>query len=245
MVNNKIWIGAIVLAIVLIGGYLFFNSGPVVSAQGVASIKVVPDEVSININVETRNLTVQGAQSANQEISEKLLIELIKLGYGKDELKFVNYYSSPEYDYGYDYKQQKIKGYVVSQQLVVRTKEVNRVPSIINAVITSGALIGYINFEISDAKQAEYKNQALEAASKDARTKAGSIAAGQGKKIGMLVSITNQDYGYAGPISYYSRDSSMSAEMVNAGAMKAATNLAPNDQEITASILAQYKLSLF
>jgi len=33
--------------------------------------------------------------------------------------------------------------------------------------------------------------------------------------------------------------------MVNAGAMKAATNLAPNDQEITASILAQYKLSLF
>lgn len=242
--GNKILIGIIIIAIVVIGAYLYSNSGPVVSAQGFASIKVIPDEVSVNINVETRNLTAQDAQLQNQEISDKLLIELIKLGYGKDELKFVNQYVYPEYDYS-DYKQQKLKGYVVSQQLVVNTKDVNKVPSIIDAVIRSGALIGYINFDISDAKQSEIKNKALEEASKDAKKKAEAIAAGQGKKIGKLVSITNSDYNYPGPINYYTRDMAMSAEMVNAGAVKAASNLAPNEQEITASISAQYKLGFF
>ena len=244
-INNGVWIGVVIIAILIVGGYLYFNMGPVVAAQGTASVKAVPDEVSINVNIETHNKTLQLAQEENKKISEDLLIELVKIGYDRDELKFVNYYANPEYDYSSDYRQQKLKGYVVSQQLVVNTKDVNRVPSIIDAVIRSGALVGYINFEVSAAKQAEYKNKALEEASKDAMTKAQSIASGQGKKLGNLVSITNQDYNYPGPLNYYTRDSSASMEMANAGALKAATNLAPNEQEVTASILAQYKLRIF
>ena len=241
--NNVIWIGIIIVAILIVGGYLVFNAGPVVSAQGTASIKAVPDEVSVNVNIETRNSTAQLAQESNKEISEKLLVELVKLGYDRNELKFVNYYVSPEYDWNNG--NQKLKGYVVSQQLVVKTSDVNRVPSIVDAVINSGALISYINFEVSDAKQAEYKNQALEQASKDAMTKAQSIASGQGKKLGRLVSITNQDYYYPGPVNYYTRDASAGVAESNAVALKAATNLAPNEQDITASISAQYKLRMF
>ena len=72
-----------------------------------------------------------------------------------------------------------------------------------------------------------------------------SIASGQGKKVGRLISITNQEANYPGPFNYYARDMSATAEMANAGALKAATNLAPNEQEITASISAQYKLGMF
>lgn len=241
--DNKIWIGIVIAAILVIGGYLYFNAGPVVSAQGTASIKAIPDEVSVNINIETRNSTAQLAQESNKQISEKLLIELVKIGYDRNELKFVNQNVYPEYDWSNG--NQKLKGYVVSQQLVVKTEDVNRVPSIVDAVINSGALVSYIDFQVSDAKQSEYKNQVLEEASKDAMTKAQSIAAGQGKKIGRLVSITNQEYNYPGPLNYYTRDASISAEVANAGALKAATNLTPNEQEITASISAQYKLSFF
>ncbi|MEK6859574.1 MAG: SIMPL domain-containing protein [Nanoarchaeota archaeon] len=241
--DNKIIIGIVIVAILIVGGYIYFNTGPVVSAQGVASIKAMPDEVSVNVNVETRDKTAQLAQETNKKISDKLLVELIRIGYDRDELKFVNYYANPEYDWSSG--RQNIKGYVVSQQLVVKTKDVTKVPGIIDAVISSGALVSYINFEISDAKQTEYKNKALEEASKDAMTKAQSIASGQGKKIGRLVSITNQDYNYPGPFNYYTRDASASMEVANAGALKAATNLAPNEQEITASILAEYRLRMF
>ena len=246
--DNKIWIGIVIVAILAVAGYLYFNVGPVVSAQGVASVKAMPDEVSVNINVESRNTTAQLAQEANKQISEKLLAELVKTGYSRDELKFVNYQVYPEYDYGIDYKEQKIKGYVVSQSLVVKTKDVTKVPTIVDAVIKAGALVSYINFEISTEKQAEYKNKALEEASKDAMTKAQSIASGQGKRVGRLVSITNQDYGYQGPLNYYSRAESStggSVAMDNSMALKAATNLAPSEQEITASISAQYKLGMF
>lgn len=243
-INNKIWIAVVVIAILLVGGYLYLYTGPVVSAQGFASVKAVPDEVSVNINVETRNKTAQDAQEANKEISEKLLIELVKIGYDRDELKFVNQNVYPEYDYSSNYREQQIKGYVVSQSLVVKTNEVNRVPSIVDAVIKSGALVTYINFEISDSKQSEYKNKVLEEASKDAMKKAESIAAGQNKKIGGLVSITNQEYYYPGPLNYYTRDASASMEKANSGALKAATNLAPEEQEISSTISAQYRLRL-
>jgi len=244
-IDNKIWIGIVTLTIILVAGYLYYNVGPVVSAQGVSSVKVVPDQVSVNINIETRNTTAQLAQESNKVISEKLLVELVKIGYDRNELKFVNYQVYPEYDYGSDYREQKLKGYVVSQQLVVKTKDVTKVPSIVDAVIQSGSLVSYINFDISDAKQAEYKNQALEAASRDARTKAQSIASGQGKRLGRLVSITNQDYGYGGSLNYYTRDSAAPVSESNLGALKAATNLAPIEQEITASISAQYKVGMF
>lgn len=243
--KNKIIIGIVIVAVLIVGLYVVFNTGPVVSATGSSSIKAMPDEVSVNVNIETRNLTAQDAQEANKIISEKLLAELIKLGYNKEELKFVNFYVSPEYDYSSDYRTQKLKGYVVSQQLVIKTKNVEKVPSIVDSVISSGALISYINFEISEQKQAEYKNKALEQASRDAREKAKAIASGQGKGLGRLVSLKNQEYNYPGPYMYYSKSDSVSYAENAAGAQKAAVNLSPNEIEVSATIGAEYRVSLF
>lgn len=241
--ENRTWIILIVVAILAVAGYLIFNAGPVVSAQGFASIKVIPDEVSVNVNIETRDKTAQNAQDSNKEISEKLLIELVKLGYDQGELKFVNYYVSPEYDWSNE--KRTLKGYVVSQQLVVKTKDVDKVPSIVDVVVSSGAFVSYINFEVSEEKQADYKNKALEEASKDAKEKAKSIANGQGRKLGRLVSLTNQNYGYPEPIFSYARGEDISIDQSNKEAIEAASNLSPNEQEITASISAQYKLRFF
>lgn len=242
--NNKIWIGIVVVAILVVSVYLFSGSGPSVSAQGYASIKAVPDEVSVNINVETHNKTLQDAQEANKEISEALIFELVKLGYDQDELRFVNFYAGPEYDWSRD--KQELKGYYVTQQLIVRTNQTGKVPSIIDAVIKSGALVSYINFEISREKQNQYKNQALEAASNNAREQAESIAKGQGKRLGRLISLGNEDYYYPGPIPLYAAKSAETdAGAANQEARNVAINIAPNEQEITASISASYKLSWF
>jgi len=231
--NNKVLVIIIAIAVVLVGGYLLYNSGPVVSAQGSSSIKASPDEVSVYINVETKNQSAQGAQEMNKEISDKLLFELVKIGFDRDELKFVN-------QNVYEDK----KGFVVSQQLVVKTDKTEKVPSIVDAVIQSGALVSYINFELSDEKQGEYKKQALEEASKDAMEKARAIADGQGRRLGRLVSLENQEAYYPGPIGLYAKAEGMDSAMANSEARKVALNIAPQDLEITASIMARYKLSL-
>lgn len=244
--NNKT-IGIVVAAAILILlGYMMYSGGPVVSATGTAQIKAVPDVVSVYINVETRNSTAALANEANQRISEDLLAALVLQGFDRDELQFVNYNVYPEYDWIGN--RQSLRGYVVSQQLVVKTENVNEVPSVVDASISSGALVSYINFELSEEKQAEYKKKALEQASADARDKASAIASGQGRGLGRLVSVQNQDYYYPGPIAFYDKamaESATGGAPTTDSARIAVANISPQELEITASITAQYRLGLF
>lgn len=244
--NNKTIVTAIVIvAIVAVAGYLLYNAGPVVSAQGTSTIKAQPDEVSVYLTIETRNISAVEAKNANTEISDKVLTELIKLGFDRDELKFVNYNEYPEYD-GW-YGSNKIKGYVVSQQLVVKLDDFDKVAEIIDASTDAGALVSSINFELSDKKQSEYKTQALTEAGEDARTKAEATAKGVGKSLGRLVSVQSENFDYR-PWNYYSYGGAMPMVADNAEAMKAASSLASlglQDQEVSATISVQYKMSLF
>jgi uncharacterized protein YggE len=251
MKNNAILIGVVVLLIVLVGGYLALISGPTVSAQGTSEIKVVPDEVSVNINIQTHNDTAKSAQEANKAVSDQLLIELIKLGFDKSELNFANYNIYPEYDYSRN-GDSKIIGYVVYQEMVVKTSDVEKVPSIVDAAVRSGALISYINFEISSKKQSEIKAQALNEASRNAKIQAEAIVQGQGKKLGSLVSIQNQEVPIFRPYETYSYGLSAGVAVDKAAmeqnaveATKAATNLSPQEQTISATVLAEYKISRF
>ena len=242
--SNKIWAGIVLLVIILISGYLFMGSGPTVSAQGTASIKAMPDEVSVNVNVETHNKTLQDAQEANKVISEALIVELVKIGYSQDELKFVNFNAGPEYDWSNN--KQELKGYYVSQQLVVKTNQTGKVPSIVDAVISSGALVSYINFEISNEKMSGYQNQALEEASRNARSMAESKVRGQGKSLGRLVSLGDGNYNYPGPMPLYATSgSAMDAKSANAEARTAAINIAPDTREVSATVSATYKIGWF
>lgn len=238
--NNKIWTGVVIVAILAVIGGMMYSSQPVVSAQGTANIKVVPDIVSVNLNVLGKGANLSEANQKAQEIGDALLMNLIRLGYERNELKFVNYNSYENFDWSSG--RQKSLGWIVSEQLVVKTNETSEVLQIVNAAIDANAQVSYINFEVSDMKQKELKSEALEAASKDAKAKAEAIAFGQGKSLGRLVGIENLDIPNFYPYPMYA-----SADMSsgNAEAMKVATNIAPNEQEITASVKASYKLSIF
>src|SRR3989339_756282 len=249
MKNNTILIGVVVVLIILIGGYISMSSGPTVSAQGTSQIKVIPDEVSVNINIQTHNDTAKSAQEINKAVSDQLLIELIKLGFDKSGLKFANYNIYPEYDYSYN-GDSKIIGYVVYQEMVVKTTDVEKVPSVVDAAVRSGALISYINFEISSKKQSEIKAQALNEASRNAKIQAEAIVQGQGKNLGSLVSIQNQEVPIFRPYLTYSYGLSAGVAVDKAAmeqnaveATKAATNLSPQEQTISATVSAEYKIS--
>src|SRR3989339_607879 len=225
MKNNTILIGVVVVLIILIGGYISMSSGPTVSAQGTSQIKVIPDEVSVNINIQTHNDTAKSA------------------------LKFANYNIYQEYDYSYN-GDSKIIGYVVYQEMVVKTTDVEKVPSVVDAAVRSGALISYINFEISSKKQSEIKAQALNEASRNAKIQAEAIVQGQGKNLGSLVSIQNQEVPIFRPYLTYSYGLSAGVAVDKAAmeqnaveATKAATNLSPQEQTISATVSAEYKIS--
>lgn len=237
--DNKIIIGIVVLGLILAGGYLFYTSGAEVSAQGQSTITVVPDTASVYLNLESKTDTAQEAKDNLNTINDKVLTELLKIGIERKDIQTLNYNIYPNYDYSNG--NNKINGYIASQQLIIKTSNFDKVASIVDKSVDAGALVSSINFELSPAKEGEYKAQALKEASADGRMKAESTAQGLGKSLGRLVSVNSEQFNYPGPMMYYARGEVGTA----ADAKKAAVNIAPNDIQVTASVEVRYKLSLF
>jgi len=229
-------ISVIVLAVIIIG-YFVYVSGPEISTQGYSMITATPDLISVSVSMEGRDVDSQIAQEKAIAISDKFLTELEGLGIASEDIELSNYYTYPDYDW----QTSKIKGYVASQQVIVRLTDFSKTGEIIRAASNSGALVSGINFELSTIRQNEYKASALKEASMDARTKADAVAEGFGKRIGKLVSVQSQDFSYY-PYPYYTRDT---MAVSNAGAEKAVVDMSPTDLEVSASVSATYTMTRF
>jgi len=242
MEKNKFVIPGIIIIALVIAGYFYFSS-PTVAAQGFSSIKAQPDEVSIYLDIQTKAPTAQEAQNKNLEISDRTQSALIALGIPSEDIQLLNYNIYPEYTYSNG--QQIQKGYIASQQIIIKVKDFKLVPSVVDKSVEAGALVQTINFELSTEKQNQVKNEALKAASEDAKKKAASTAEGLGKSLGSLVSVQSQNFDYPGPIIYYAKADTAGVAEANGEARQAASSLAPRDIETTASVSVTYKLRAF
>ena len=243
--NNKILAAILIAAILVVAGYLLFsNTGAIVSAVGESVIDVQPDEVSVNLLIEARNESAQGAKEAHDELLNDLTMQLLLLGLNKEDIQTQGYNIYPEYVW--DDGKQSQQGYVARHDIVVKTEDFDLVAEIVDAAVYAGSSVSYINFELSQGKENEYKAQALEQAGEDARIKAEATASGLGKKLGRLVSVQSQDFNYA-PYRYYDMAVAESggAGDAQAALYKAVSNISPSDIEVRASIAVTYKLRRF
>lgn len=246
MKNKLLWgVIAVIIIVVIAGGYAIYSGGAEVSATGNSKITAQPDEISVYINAQARNDSAQAAQNRAQEIREALVDELVKAGISREDIQLqsINVYE----DYDWSAGSRSSKGYIATEQVIVKSKNFSNVARIVDAAIVSGAQVNGINFELSQAKQNEYKAQALQEASADARNKAESTAAGLGKSLGMLVSVGNNEFNYY-PYEVYSAKAGGVAADVSASnteAQRVASNIAPTDMDITASVRVVYKLRMF
>src|SRR3989344_4813716 len=104
--NRGIWItgmiilGVIILALILVG---FLNNssgdGNTISSTGEATIKVLPDFVSVYFNVQTTGNTAANASDKNSEIVSKMKSSLIAIGFEDDEIKTQGFNVYPDYDW--------------------------------------------------------------------------------------------------------------------------------------------------
>ena len=237
---------AVLLAICIIGlgAYKLVNpvSGQVITVDGSSTIKVVPDLVTINFNIETNGSDAKIAKDANEVILTNLVNSMIALGFSREDVKTqsLNIYPWQEWDGN----KMVDKGYKASHQVtvVLNTSDASKIAKVIDAGVDSGALLSYINFELSDPKQNEYKAQALKQAGTDARTKAIAIAEGLGMKIGSKpVSVTTSSFNY-NPWNVYSNAGMMRDVASTQEAKAAVTNIVPGDQTVYGNIQVTYKI---
>jgi len=232
-------IAAAIVVVALVGLSIFDQSSPsnTVNVNGQATVKAEPDLVSVYFNVETTGSDAVEAKDKNAEIVDDVLTGLIKLGLERKQITTENFNVYPEYDW--TYSSQKLKGYKATHSIRVElaSDEIDKAGNVIDAGVDAGALISYMNFELSQEKQNEYKAEALSLATQDAKIKAEAIASGLGKKLGGIVSTSDSSFDYYPWRLYEAVGGSASAESA-----KAATNIQPGEEEINARVSVIYKL---
>ncbi len=195
--KTLIIVGGILLAIIIVFMFSkYFLYPSTISSTGTATIKVLPDLVSVYFSVDTKGTTADEASSKNTVIVDKMQSALITAGIKEDEIKTQNFNVYPNYDYSSS--GQRITGYSASHSLKVEipVDEKDKIGKVIDAGIGAGAGVSYINFELNQDNQNKYKVEAIKAATQDARTKAEALAEGSGSSLGSLVSISTSEFGY-------------------------------------------------
>ncbi|MFA4953370.1 MAG: SIMPL domain-containing protein [Candidatus Pacearchaeota archaeon] len=214
-----------------------FPASNSVTGNGEAIVKTIPDLVGIYFSVETKASTSEEATSKNAKIVDELITNLVKEGFDRKDIQTLSFNVYP--DYSWVNNQQKLNGYQATHQIKVEllTDDSGKIGDVIDTGVNAGAGISYINFELSQEKQNQYKSEALKLAAEDARIKANAIAEGLNKKLGILVSTSSSRFNYS-PINLYTASSDSGV----AEAKRATTNIQPGEQEISASVTVIYKL---
>jgi uncharacterized protein len=249
--NNAIAITGIVsAAIVLVAlGFLIFGAdsgssnigGNELNVQGQATVKAMPDLVTVYFRAETNASTTQEAKDLNSEITDELITNLVKLGFERDEIVTENFNVYQEYDWTED-KGRIAKGFKATHSIKVEipVDKMDDIGEVVDAGVDAGALISYINFELTQESQNKYKAEAMKLAAEDARVKAEAVAEGFDKKVGKLISVQVNDFGYY-PWNVYS-SSGYDLDQDAVMAKEAATNIQPGEREVSATVSAGFKL---
>lgn len=235
-------VGVVVLFLIassLIKSFSPFQSkGDTVQVNGQSTIEVTPDLITLYYNVQTQGETSKEAEDSNSVIVNDLISQVVQLGFGEEDLKTQNFNIYPEYDWKSG--SQELIGYRATHSLKIElsTDKISLIGDLIDAGTSSGSGISYINFELSDELQQEYKAEAIKLAAGDAKIKAEAIAEGFDKKVGKLVSVSMNDFGYY-PWRAYDFEAS-GVEI--AVAKEEATSITPSEREVTAYVNAVYQL---
>lgn len=234
----------IVVGILILGiaGFTVFSSmiNPLenkISVTGQSAIKSMPDLVAIYFTSTVNAETSSKATEKNAEIVENLRTALIKKGLENKEIQTLNFNVYEDFDYTNSGR--KSKGFIATQtiRVVISTEDSSKIGEVIDAGIEAGVPVAYINFELSQDLENEYKSESIKLAAEDARIKAESVAEGLNKKVGSLVSVSVNEFGYY-PWRMYDAIAGATKEEIKS----ATTNIQPSEQEISSSVTAIFRI---
>ena len=165
-------------------------SPAVISVSGVGAVMAAPDMASVSVGVTTQARDAAEAMAANNRAMVALFSVLDDFGIDEPDRQSSGFNVYPRYDRPADGRNSaEITSYVVTNQLTVRQRDIDRLGDLLSAVVASGSnQLGSLSFGNTD--EAELLDEARARAVADARHKASLFAEAAGGKLGRVVSIS-------------------------------------------------------
>ncbi|MGE0409157.1 MAG: SIMPL domain-containing protein [Amphiplicatus sp.] len=166
-----------------------------ISVSGNGEASAAPDIAYLSVGVESEGATAGEALSRNSAEMSATIEKLKARGVAGKDMQTQNLSVSPRYNYEENRSQPKIIGYVATNMLAVKLRDLGAAGSIIDDAVASGANnLSSLSFGFADPKPLE--KQAREDAVKDAKEKAALLAEAAGVALGPVLRIED---GFAAP----------------------------------------------
>ena len=160
------------------------NIQATVDVTGEGIVRVVPDEVTINVQIENKGENPKQLKQKNDQIVNDVLKYIKSLGIEDSDVKTPYIRLNKNYDY-----QTKTYNYVANQSISVKLKDLSKYETLMNGLLEIGInRIDGISFSASNKE--ELKSQARIKAMLDAKKKAKEYAGVLDQSIGKAISIS-------------------------------------------------------
>lgn len=178
---KKFFILAVIFFCALTSTALAEDRLPVISVNGEGIVETSPDRATISVGVVSREKDPAKVQAENAKIAAEIIKSVTAFGIEKKNIRTGNY--SFRQIYHNDQNHRRIfDGYEVNNTVTITVDDLNLVGKIIDSALSHGAnSIESLQFGIRD--KSALTAQALKLAVRDARNKAEVVAAGLGKNI--------------------------------------------------------------
>jgi uncharacterized protein len=171
-----------------------------ISVTGEATVSAVPDQAQIDGGVTSHAKNARDASEANNTAMARVLLALKGAGIEARDYQTSRLSLQPQYapNQPGQSSQPVIVGYVASNRVTIRLRDVSKVAYVIDTLVNAGANnIGGINFIVSQASK--LLDEAREQAVADARRKAEIYARAAGVTVGAPISISEESSAGAMP----------------------------------------------
>lgn len=213
-----------------------------INVTGDAEVKVIPDEVVINMAVETNNTDLDKAREENDKKVSSILAMVRKLGV---EEKFIqtDYLSvEPRYDYINQYeneRERRFLGYFMTKSISVTLRDVSKFEKLIADALKLGTnYVRGITFQTTELRK--HRDQARLMAIRAAKEKATALATELGQKVGkpMYISESSENV----PVMYKSVRMMQNASWSDGSGGSSDEVIALGQIEIKASVSVTFEL---
>lgn len=230
----------ILIVALCIGSLTFAQQDATINITGHASKLVAPDKAIFSIHIRANKKTESECHKAMTEISNELLNRLKKEGFTESQIKLTDYSIQMEYEYIAGTR--KKKGYISSQNLIVKFAVDKRKILDLYAKLTANEMEGVsINFgtECSDSLKAKVQNELIVMALNDAKEKATLIATTTDCKIKSVADVSYKVFSNT-VSTVYSAKSYSFRESVSDEQQQASDYFSINEMEFVEEIKVTY-----
>ncbi len=204
-----------------------------ITIEGEGKVRGIPDIATVNLGFTIEKKEVRDAQKENSVTMNKIIAALKQLGIATDDMQTTEYSIYPQYDYLKD--GQKLRGYVVKQNVTVKIRDLSKVSDVLDQAGTLGLnQVGGIQFTMDEPEV--LRQSARVKALVNAKKKADELARIAGVRLGRVVSFSeNASGGY--PIPIYAK--SLMLEGVGGGA---APDIQAGSQDAVVNATVTYEI---